>query len=112
MKFITRNSENCYSKTGLNIRSVKKTPAAYVTLCQNMRHALDIINRTPPESRIFKNVVLSMSSKTYEVIENKINSFCKEILDIVSSDTNPEDCLYSLGLQFFPLTRTHREKKL
>jgi uncharacterized protein (TIGR02147 family) len=109
--FITKDSEGNYHKTGQNIRSLKKTPAAYVTLCQNMKHALDIINRTSPETRIFKNVVISVSSTAYEIIEKKVQEFCKEILDIVSNDTEPEERLYSLGLQLFPITKPMKEPK-
>ena len=107
--FIKKDAQGNYYKTKQNIRSVRKTPAAYLTLCQNMKHALEIINRTSPQTRIFKNVIVSISAPTYEVIEKKIQEFCREILEIVCNDSNPEDRLYSLGLQFFPLTKA-REK--
>lgn len=109
--FIEKNDQGNYRKTRQNIRSVKKTPAAYLTLCQNMRHALEIINIVSPEERIFKNLTLTFPSKIYGLIENKIHEFCKEILDISSNNPDPEDRLYSLGLQFFPLTRSPGDKK-
>jgi uncharacterized protein (TIGR02147 family) len=105
LEFIKKDAHGNYRKTKQNIRSVKKTPAAYRTLCQNMKHALEIINTASPENRIFKNVIVSISSPTYEIIEKKVQEFCKEILDIASNDAYPEDRLYSLGLQFFPLTK-------
>jgi uncharacterized protein (TIGR02147 family) len=105
LKFIKKDAQGNYRKTSHNIRSVTKTPAAYMTLCQNMKHALEIINTAPLESRIFKNVIVSISSQTYAIIEKRIQEFSKEILDIVSHDTLPEDQLYSLGVQFFPLTK-------
>lgn len=105
LKFIKKDVDGNYCKTSHNIRSVEKTPAAYLTLCQNMKHALEIINTAPSEARIFKNVIVSISSQTYSVIEKRIQEFSKEIIDIVSNDTLPEDQLYSLGVQFFPLTR-------
>ncbi len=102
--FIKKEKNGCYKKTTHNIRCPEKTSAAYLTLCQNMRHALQVINQAAPETRIFKNLIVSTSAPTYKIIEKRIQDFCKEILDIVSKDTNPEDRLYSLGLQFFPLT--------
>lgn len=103
--FIEKDTNGCYRKTTQNIRCTNKTSAAYLTLCQNMKHALQIINQANPETRIFKNIIVSTSASTYKILEKKIQEFCKEILNIVSSDTNPEDRLYSLGLQFFPLTK-------
>lgn len=109
--FIKKDTHGNYRKTGHNIRCIKKTPASYRTLCQNMKHALQIIDFSPQDVRIFKNVIVSISSPTYQIIEKKVQAFCKEILDIVSKDTHPEDRLYSLNLQFFPLTRLPEDEK-
>ncbi len=109
--FIKKDSKGCYRKTSQNIRCINKTSAAYLTLCQNMKHALQIINQADPETRIFKNLIISISASTYKILEKKVQEFCKEILNIVSNDTNPEDRLYSLGIQLFPLTKLPEDKK-
>ncbi len=109
--FIRKDGRGNYRKTGQNLRSVKKTPAAYLTLCQNMKHALEIINTASPESRLFKNLIISVSAQAYEIIENRIQEFSKEILDIVSNDSLPEERLYSLGIQLFPLTKLPEIRK-
>jgi uncharacterized protein (TIGR02147 family) len=109
--FIKKDSKGCYRKSSQNIRCINKTPAAYLTLCQNMKHALQIIDQVDPETRIFKNLIVSISAPAYKILEKKIQEFCKEILNIVSNDSNPEDRIYSLSIQFFPLTKLPEDKK-
>jgi uncharacterized protein (TIGR02147 family) len=108
--FVKKDAHGNFKKTDQNIRSVEKTPAAYTLLCQNLKLAQEIINKAPSRSRMFKVLIVSTSSQAYELIEKKTNEYCKEILDIVSSDTNPEDRLYSLGVQLFPLTKLPEER--
>jgi uncharacterized protein (TIGR02147 family) len=103
--FIEKDGGGNFRKTRHNIRCVNKTPAAYLILSQYMKHALEIINIAEPDSRMFKNLILSMSSQAYGAIERKIQEFCKDILDIVSNDRLPADRLCSLGVQLFPLTK-------
>ncbi len=111
LKFIEKDSAGNYRKTNHNIRCVEKTPAAYTILCQNMKHAQEIINTIAPETRIFKALILSVSAQEYALIEKKVNEFSKEILDIASNQGSVKDRLYSLGVQLFPLTKMPKEKR-
>jgi uncharacterized protein (TIGR02147 family) len=109
--FVQKDANGNFRKTDQNIRSVEKTPAAYSLLCQNLKLAQEIINIAPSRSRIFKALMVSTSSQAYQLIEKKTNEYCKEILDIVTNDKSPEDRLYSLGVQLFPLTKLPEEKR-
>jgi uncharacterized protein (TIGR02147 family) len=106
LDFIKKDLHGNYRRTGQNIRQVKKNPLTYYMLRQNMKHAVQIINRISPDIRIFKNVTISMSEQAYKILEKKIQEFCGEVSDIVSNDSLPADRLYTLGIQLFPLTRT------
>lgn len=107
--FIAKNEAGNYRKTAQNIRSVQKTPAAYKTLCHHMQMAQTIINTAPPASRVFKTMVLSMTEETYLLIENKINELSREIYSLLNKEKHREDRLYSLSMQFFPLTKLPEE---
>ncbi len=103
--FIKKDSRGNFHGTRLSLRCKEKTPAAYALLCQNIKHAQEIINRASRESRVFRALIVNISKQSYDLIESKVNEFCKEVLEIASNDSCEADRLYSLGIQFFPLMK-------
>jgi uncharacterized protein (TIGR02147 family) len=111
LKFIQRNEQGNFEKTDAAIRSEKKSPAAYTTLCQFMDIGKTIINTTDIPSRLVKMAVLSMNSDIFSIIERKINEAFQEIADIAGTAKPDIDRLYAINIQLFPLTRLPEEER-
>jgi uncharacterized protein (TIGR02147 family) len=109
LQFVRKNPAGNYRRTEQNIRQTGKNPLSYLLLRQSMKHAVQIINKASPDTRIFKNLTISLSEHAYGILENRIQEFCREIIDIVSNDVQPADRLYTLGVQLFPLTKVLRK---
>jgi uncharacterized protein (TIGR02147 family) len=62
------------------------------------------IRKFPPSERDIRTIVAGVSPDTYPVIKDEIREFVSRIVRIVNDDAGA-DSVYSLNIQFFPLTR-------
>ncbi len=58
-----------------------------------------------PELRVFKTAIINISEMTYEAITILLKDCFLRILQIARDDTGNPDRVYSVGMQFFPLTK-------
>lgn len=105
LKFIRKNSDGNYEKTDIALRVEKKTPAAYKTLFDFMNIAKTVINSTDSSARMVKMGVLSLSGEACSIIEKKLNEAFQEIVDIAADAAPAVDRLYTVNIQFVPLTK-------
>jgi len=110
LKFIRKNKNGNYEKTDTALRVEKKTPAAYKTLCDFMNIAKTVVNSTDASSRMVKAAVLSLNSEAYSIIEKKLNEAFQEIADIAADAAPAVDRLYTVNIQFVPLTKLPGEE--
>lgn len=71
---------------------------------QVSRLAENAFDRSAREERDISALTLGISMETFNRIKKRLQSFRKEIMEIVKESENP-DRVYQLNLQFFPVSR-------
>jgi uncharacterized protein (TIGR02147 family) len=69
----------------------------------NIQLALEALNAYPQEVRPFSYLTLSVSEESFNEIAERIRSFRRDVLEIVTKDAKV-DRLYQLNIQFFPVS--------
>ena len=73
--------------------------------------AKDSQDNFPPEKRDVSSLTVSISDEGFDILKKEIQLFRKRLLELVKSDTNPQN-VYQVNFQFFPLTNVKRTKKV
>lgn len=74
-----------------------------------MQRASESIDRIPREKRDISGVTMGMSLETALKVKALVQSFRKEIVELVSQDEKA-NAIYQLNIQFFPLIETDENK--
>jgi uncharacterized protein (TIGR02147 family) len=105
MKFVRKDRNGNYVKKDNIIRGENTPRIAHTALCQLVDIGKTVINQVDPESRRFKTLVLNVTKEICDMVQNKIDDFCHEILDLASKDGENGDRIYTMNIQFYPLTK-------
>lgn len=87
----------------LSVRSDARSMAVYEYHQSMNRLASDALRQNPPSTREINSATISIPKDKLSEIQEKIRAFRKEINQIASAYTNPDD-VYQMNIQLFALT--------
>jgi len=109
---IVRDPNGSLKVTASNISTsdevVSHSVAQYHRLM--MKRAGESIDTIERESREISSLTMGVSEKTAKLVKERIQSFRKELVNIVSQD-EAINVVYQLNFQFFPVTEVVEKKK-
>jgi uncharacterized protein (TIGR02147 family) len=103
---VVRDSDGSYSLTDKTITTVPQLPlvAAHNFQQATLDMAKQAIDRFSKHERSISTLTLSLSGPTYDLIEEKLATFRREVLELVKGDQNKIDRVYQFNFQIYPLT--------
>ncbi len=102
---LRKNAQGELKKTEKVVSSGTGSPSELVkpAIRENLDLACRALDYFPAELRPFSYLTLSVSEETFGQISERLRTFRREVLDMVTADSQV-DRLYQLNLQFFPLS--------
>ena len=103
---LVQNGDGSYSQAEKSISSGNKDVAS--AALRNFHRqigtvALDTLDAVPVEERNFSNLILGVTKEAYQKILEEAAAFRRRVVAIATEDEGM-DRVYSMNLQFFPLT--------
>lgn len=106
LEMIEANSERGFKQKlagALSVWDEARSMAVYEYHQSMNRLASDALRQNPPSTREINSATISIPKDKLSEIQDKIRSFRKEINQIASAYTNPDD-VYQMNIQLFALT--------
>ena len=109
---LVRNSEGKLTVVSSNISTSDEVASFSVAQFHKemMKKAMESIDSINREKREISSLTMGVSEKTAKKIKERIQSFRKEIVNIVSQDEDI-NIVYQLNFQFFPVTEAVDEEE-
>jgi uncharacterized protein (TIGR02147 family) len=104
--FIRKNSQGFYEQTDRFITTGYEAKSVAITnfLMSTADLAKGAVDRYPRLERNMGAVTFVISDETYTIVQDRIRTFRREILEIVRADKSPNR-VYHLNLHLFPMSR-------
>ena len=107
--FIRKNSDGIYEQTETFITTGYEAQSVAITnfLIEMADRAKEAIDRYPRDKRDISALSFTLSGEGFAVIEERLKSFRREVLEIVREDKShkKQDRVYHMNFHLFPLTR-------
>jgi uncharacterized protein (TIGR02147 family) len=103
---IKKDAQGYHKSTDPSITTGEKSNAVGVQsyLLETLELARQAIDRFPQNKRKMSTLTLSISETGLKAMEERLQTFRKELLEIAENDDNV-DRVYQLNLQFFPMSK-------
>jgi uncharacterized protein (TIGR02147 family) len=112
LKLIRRNDRGVYEKSDPVITSGYDTRSLAVNqfIVETLDLAKGALDKLPREERSLSALTLSLPEDGYEMLEEKIKTFRRELLELARNCTDPKRVI-QVNFQIFPVTRKPDEGK-
>lgn len=112
LKLIRKNDQGLYEKSDPIITSGYDTRSLAVNqfIVETLDLAKTALDKLPREERSLSALTLSLPEDGYEMLEEKIKEFRRELLELARNCTEPKRVI-QVNFQLFPVTRKYGEGK-
>jgi uncharacterized protein (TIGR02147 family) len=107
--FIKKNADGIYEQTDSCITTGYEAKSVAINnfIIAMSDLAKEAIDRYPRDKRVISSVTITLSEQGFTTIQDRINSFRRELLEIFREDKNQkrQDRVYHININAFPLTK-------
>jgi uncharacterized protein (TIGR02147 family) len=105
--FLRKNSDGSYQQVDPDITTGPEVTSLAVRQMNRefARLGIEALDRFPPSQRDISSLVMGMPFEKLPQIKMAIAEFRKKLIELVS-DSEKNDCFYTLVVEFFPIGRT------